>query len=177
MELPGHLGVALLVYAPVASLAIRRGRSRQAWLGLVGVLALGVSPDVDLYLAGVPHRGVTHSVLAAAVAAGVVALLACLLRPRGMGSTVGAARSGAAVGGLGVLSHLLGDVITPMGIRPFLPLSDTTYTLSLVYAADPRANAALLVAGVAVYTSAVSLARIPAPTRVPGSWIRRWRRT
>lgn len=172
MELPGHLGVALLVYAPVAAMEIRRGRSRRAWLGLAVVLPLAVSPDVDLYLAGVPHRGVTHSLLAVVVAGAAVALLACLRRPRGPGSRVRAARSGAFVGGLGVLSHLLGDVVTPMGIRPFLPLSETTYTLTLVYAADQRANATLLVAGITVFATAVSLAGAPGPTGAPGHRLR-----
>ena len=168
MELPGHLGVAMLVYAPVAVVAIRRGRPRQAWIGLAGVCALAMSPDVDLYVAGVPHRGVTHTALAVAVAAGVVALFACLLRPRGVGSTADAARFGAVVGGSGVLSHLLGDVITPMGVRPFLPISDTTYTLSLVYAADQAANVALLVGGLAVFATATAMAGAPAPTSAPG---------
>lgn len=184
MELPGHVGVALLVYAPFAAIAIRSGRSRQAWLGMAVVLALAMSPDVDLYLAGVPHRGLTHTVLAAIAVGGSVALLAAvarLLRSRGsgaasaFGSTAGASRFGATVGGLGVLSHLVGDVITPMGIRPFLPVSGTTYTLSLVYAADQRANVALLVAGIAVFATAVSLARSPVPTGVQKLWIRRSR--
>lgn len=183
MELPGHLGVAMLVYAPVAGLAISRGRPRRALWGLAGVLALATTPDVDLYLAGVPHRGVTHTLLAVAVVGGAVALLSWLLRPRGFGSRFGAARFGATVGGLGVLSHLLGDVVTPMGIRPFLPLSDVTYTLSLVYAADQRANFALLVTGVAVYATTTSMARRPTPlgvgmareftTRAPGRLLRR----
>ena len=173
MELPGHVGVALLVYAPVAAAAIRRGRRRTAWLGLAGVLVLCTSPDIDLHLAGVAHRGVTHTALAALLAAGAVALLASLLRPSGDGSTVAAARFGAIVGGSGVLSHLLGDVVTPMGIRPFLPFSGTTYTLSLVYAADARANVALLVAGVAVFAAATASAsrtsRSPKSGGVPGS--------
>ena len=168
MELPGHVGVALLVYAPAAAVAIRRGRRRLAWTGLAGVLALAMLPDVDLYLAGVPHRGVTHTAWAALLAAGTVAALAGLLRPAGWGSTVDAARFGAIVGGSGVLSHLLGDVLTPMGIRPFLPVADTTYTLSLVYAADVRANFALLVAGVVVFSAAtLSASRTPAPAEVP----------
>jgi inner membrane protein len=164
MELPGHLGVAMLVYAPVAALAIERGRHRRARYGLAGVLALAISPDVDLYLPGVAHRTVTHTFLAVAVVGGAVALLAVLIRPRAAGSRVGAVGYGATVGGLGVLSHLLGDVITPMGIRPFLPFSDSTYTLSLVYAANQPANVALLVAGVVVYATATSKARDSAPT-------------
>ena len=161
MELPGHLGVAMLVYAPVAAVAIRRGRPRRAWLGLAVVLALATSPDVDLYVAGVPHRGVTHSFLAAAVAGGVVALLACLVRPRGTGSRADAARFGAGVGGIAVLAHLLGDVITPMGIQPFLPVVDATYTLSLVYAADQAANVALLVGGATAFATATAMAGAP----------------
>lgn len=177
MQLPGHVGVALLVYAPVAALVLRRGRPRRAWLGLAGVLALAMAPDVDLYLAGVPHRGVTHTLLAATVAGGVVALLAGLRRPRRAVSAGGAARFGATVGGSAVLSHLLGDALTPMGIRPLLPLDGTTYTLSLVYSADPAANAGLLVAGVVVFATAVSLAGIPLPAGAPTRLVHRLRRT
>lgn len=173
MELPGHLGVALLVTAPLAAVAVRRGRSRRAWLGIAGVLALSMAPDVDLYLAGVAHRGVTHTALAAVVAGGSGAVLACLLRPRSTVRRAEAGRFGGAVGGVAVLAHLLGDVLTPMGIRPFLPVSGRTYTLSLVYAADPVANAALLVSGVAVFGVAVSVGRVPLADRVPLGRLRR----
>lgn len=159
MELPGHVGVALLVYAPLAAVAFRRGRPSAAWLGFAGVAALCMAPDVDLYLAGVPHRGVTHTVWALLALAAVVGLLAAAAWPLRGRSRPRNARFGATVGGASVLSHLLGDVITPMGIRPFAPLPGGTLTLSLVYAADVRANLTLLVAGLLVAGATVAVAR------------------
>jgi inner membrane protein len=48
---------------------------------------------------------------------------------------------------LSACSHLVGDVVTPMGLRPFAPVSDVHLTLSLVYSRNPQVNAALLFAG------------------------------
>lgn len=176
MELPGHLGLALLVYAPVAANALRRGRAPLALLGLVGVLALSTAPDVDLYLPAVAHRGVTHTVWAVLAVGAIAAIVASRIGPIGVDGR-GRARFGALVGGSAILSHLLGDAVTPMGIRPFLPLEETTYTLSLVYSSDPAANAGLLVAGVVVFAAAVSAAGTPRPAGAPARLFRRLRRT
>lgn len=176
MELPGHLGLALLVYSPVAAVAVRRGRTRPTSLGLVGVMALSTAPDVDLYLSTVPHRGVTHTVWAVLLVGATAALVAARIGPVGVGDRE-RARFGALVGGSAILSHLLGDALTPMGIRPFLPLGGTAYTLSLVRSADPSANAGLLVAGVVVFATAVSLAGIPQPAGAPARLFQRLRRT
>ena len=50
-------------------------------------------------------------------------------------------------GGVTILSHLLADALTPMGIRPYAPLRDTEYTLDLFTAANPLANYGLLALG------------------------------
>ncbi len=52
------------------------------------------------------------------------------------------------VGVYGVLAHLLGDVITDMGIKPFLPFSRWGISLSPLRADNPRANSALFGLGV-----------------------------
>ncbi len=65
---------------------------------------------------------------------------------------------GATFGGafLGFLSHLAGDVITPMGIRPLRPWSSTRYTLDLVYAKNEWANEAFATIGAVALVAAIS---------------------
>lgn len=177
MELPGHVGVALLASLPVAYLLAARDR-RQLRGSLAVLLAAAVAPDADLYVAEIVHRGPTHTVWAALAVGGVLALPALAgYRRRGVdgrawprawtpssdsvSDPVGNRRAWfvPAVGVLGVASHLLGDVLTPMGVRPFAPIVPTTYTLSLTAAADPVANAALLTAGVGAFAAALALGR------------------
>jgi membrane-bound metal-dependent hydrolase YbcI (DUF457 family) len=67
------------------------------------------------------------------------------------GGTVGRsafAMFGFAVGAGGVLAHLLGDVITDMGIKPFLPLSRWQLSLSPLRADSPAANSSLFFLGI-----------------------------
>src|SRR5699024_896170 len=51
---------------------------------------------------------------------------------------------GFGVGAYGIVTHLLGDVITVRGIKPFLPLSHWRLSLSSLRADSPVANSALL---------------------------------
>ncbi|MFB6171438.1 MAG: metal-dependent hydrolase [Haloarculaceae archaeon] len=147
MHLAGHSGLALLAFAPFAYHYCRTDRWRRAGIGTGTVLALAMLPDVDLYLPGVAHRGITHTVWAALAVGALLALLGW--RRHAGPDRRGAARFAFCLGVLSVLSHLAGDVLTPMGIRPFAPLVGTEYTLALVASRDPTANLVLLVAGAA----------------------------
>jgi inner membrane protein len=52
------------------------------------------------------------------------------------------------VGGFaGVLSHLLGDMITPWGINPFEPVDDRKVKFELTKASNESSNTALLIVG------------------------------
>ncbi len=55
---------------------------------------------------------------------------------------------GFAVGVFGVLVHLLGDVITVAGIRPFLPVSSRRVSLSPLRSHSPTANSVLFGLGI-----------------------------
>jgi inner membrane protein len=166
--------VALLAYAPVL-LALRLARPEWLLLGLVGAVcivnplwpvsrltslnvsfSLSMLPDLDMKLPGVKHRGITHTVwfaVVAGLACGLVGLalapvLAPLLVP-GAGPTGRLVVAGflAYVGVHSVLTHLLADVLTPMGIEPFAPLDGRNYSLDLWKASNPAANYGLLAVG------------------------------
>lgn len=145
MYLLGHLGAGMLVFAPLAYHLCQTGRGRRASVGTVTVLLLAVVPDADTYVPGLVHRGVTHTVWMALLLGALLALLGWRLHA-GPGRA-SATRFGFLVGASSVLSHLLADMLTPMGIRPFAPLAGGEYTLAIVPSADPGANLFLLVAG------------------------------
>lgn len=154
MYWPGHVGIALLLYAPLTVLLRRRGRGRWVPVGLAGLIPLAVAPDVDLYVAALAHRGLTHTlwgVLVAGLAFGLAVAVGRRLWTAGLGSTAGLGGPtpgfGVRVGLLACGGHLLGDVVTPMGVVPVYPLGGHAYTLDLVAAANPTANLALFAAG------------------------------
>lgn len=150
MYAPGHVGIALAVYAPVGGYLLRRRRPGLAVAGIAAVAGASLLPDADLLLPWVAHRGPTHTVWFAAVVGGALGGLGWLLPAWLHGHGVHRFHLGAGGFGLGVLSvlaHLLGDVVTPMGIRPLDPVSDASYSADLVAASDPTANAALLALG------------------------------
>lgn len=172
MYSPGHVGIALLCFTPVATLLHLYGLKRAAQVGVVGALLTASAPDVDLFLATIPHRGITHTV-AAAVAVGVLfGTTGALTRSPSLGTRLSDSVFSFAVGTLGVGTHLLGDVITPMGIQPFAPLLDVHYTLNLVAASDPTANAGFLVAGLLTYRVSTEATRVFTPSRAPTESVR-----
>lgn len=99
---------------------------------LVAAIALAVAPDLDflpglaLGAPGAFHRGVTHTVLAAAVVAAVVALAARLARTRRRPWRVGLFAA-AAYGSHLVIDLCSADVVAPHGARFLWPLSDAYY--------------------------------------------------
>lgn len=159
MHKTGHVGVALLAYSPLGLALLVAGFDELAVLGGVGMVALATLPDSDQRLPFVPHRGPTHSV-AFAVAFGAALGVAGFAfggyvahySPLAMGAFA------FAIGVLAVLSHLAADSITPMGIRPFWPVSGWHYSANVVRAKNPIANYLLLAVGIASVTAALVLA-------------------
>ena len=151
MKQPGHYGVALLCYSPIAFALLARGEEGAALLGGALAISLAMAPDCDHAVPFLKHRGLTHTIW--------FALLVGLL-VGAAGWTVGSRTDAATATFLGrfafvvttvtIVSHLLADVITPMGIRPFRPLSDRHFTLELVLAKNWTANALLFAVGSSV---------------------------
>lgn len=157
MFLPGHIGVALLVFAPLSYGLVRTGRLRRASAGAAAAALLACAPDIDSRVAFLSHRGLTHTVWAALVLGLLVGLAWWLLAPPGTPDRDETAGFGFTLGTLIGVSHLLGDAITPMGIQPLAPATDLQVVVPVTTAADPAANLALLTAGTAVWLTAVGL--------------------
>lgn len=171
MHREGHLGVSLLLYAPFTYLLISNDLTTVFGMGLVAMGFWSFAPDLDLELP-IPHRGPTHSFVAAIVAGLITAIVALYFAYTGeYGSSTfviepsilayfAAIGFGFGIGVLGVLSHLLGDAITPMRIRPWWPFSDRQHGIPLVLASNKRANEGLSLAGGVAMTAAFVLATL-----------------
>lgn len=151
MYLPGHVGLALVT---AAVLVVTVGFDRRVVAGAALLVLLASAPDVDLLLAGIQHRGITHTVWAALGLGSALAVGGGVLTRR-LGGTDDTSFT-FAVGTASCLTHLVGDLLTPMGIRPLYPLFSTTYSLDLVAARNPDANLALLCAGVLAFAAALT---------------------
>lgn len=154
----GHVGAALLAYTPLGAVAVVFGAEGVALLGAVVAVALASLPDYDLRVSIISHRGITHTVWFAAAVGAVLGGFGFLLAGGGplLGGQFGLSSTGqvagfaAVVGVVTIGSHIAADAITPMGVTPFVPLSDRHYTASLVTADNTLANYGLLALGVAV---------------------------
>lgn len=142
VQATGHVGAALLVTTPLTFVLTVAGAPEMAALGLAVAVAVASVPDWDQSLP-VEHRGPTHTVWFVAVVALVAAGSGWVVAPQ-VGVMAGTAVA------LSLTSHLLADSITPMGIRPFAPLSNREFCFDIVRAANRRANWLLFGAGVAV---------------------------
>jgi len=155
----GHQGAALVGYAPLGLVLLSLGRPTLALTGGGVSLALASLPDVDQRLPGVDHRGVTHTLGFALAVGGALGGVGWLLgRGAGVGAALELAVVGFLVGATAIVSHLLADVITPMGITPFWPVSDRHYTFDVCRADNTLANYALLGLGVALTVAVLAVA-------------------
>lgn len=173
MKALGHLGIAALAFTPVFVLMWSSGE-RRAIVVAVAVVGIGaMAPDVDLYVDALAHRGVTHTIPAAFVGGCVVGFIA-------LAYTQGAHRSAfyGLVGTTAVLLHLVGDVLTPMGLRPLSPVSGWEVSLSLFLSRNPTVNRTTFAAGVGLLAMSWLLASgLVRPTRAVDvlTWWRRAR--
>lgn len=144
----GHIGAALLAYAPVGAIAAALGFDAWALAGVGGVASLAMLPDIDHRIPGVEHRGPTHTVwFALTVGIGLAVL----------GGRAGSAYSEFAAVAIGlwafllgsgtVMSHIVADALTPAGVCPFAPLRTSHYSYGLVSASNRIANYSLLCVG------------------------------
>ncbi|WP_280588272.1 metal-dependent hydrolase, partial [Halorubrum sp. Boch-26] len=83
----GHVGIALLAYAPVAGGMRALGEPGLAALGAAVAVAFATLPDLDHRLP-VAHRGPTHTVAFAIAAGALAAPAAALALPAGGGTVL-----------------------------------------------------------------------------------------
>lgn len=157
MYLLGHVGISLLLFAPLAAWLLAAGETDLAVSTGTVMVAVASLPDLDEYTDRLAHRGPTHTLwfaLGVGLAVGLaVWWLGVGVGPGGDPLDVGLVLGGAST--LALCGHLAGDLITPMGIRPFRPLSVSHHTLDLTAAKNPRANRLFVLAGVGALASAV----------------------
>lgn len=157
----GHVGAALLLYTPLGVVAALAGYEPVAVVGAVVAVSLSTVPDVDHQVPTIDHRGPTHTLAFAlfvgAALAGVTTMLVGTSSPA---ADVGIVTFAFVVGTLSIVSHLLADAITPMGIRPFWPVSGRHYTLNLTRAANPVANYLLLSLGAAATLAGIGVVAV-----------------
>jgi inner membrane protein len=154
----GHYGASLFVYAPLGAGVAATGHETVAVVGGLVCVSLSTLPDCDHQLPFVEHRGPTHTVLfALLVGAALAAAAAVLVDAASPLADVGFVGFAFVVGTLSIGSHLLADALTPMGIRPFWPVSRRRYTWNVTPAKDPVANYALFAVGIGAVLGAVGL--------------------
>ncbi|ERH06477.1 MAG: putative membrane-bound metal-dependent hydrolase [Halonotius sp. J07HN4] len=155
----GHLGVSLLVFAPVGYWLTTVGNPEAALVTGVIMCWLAMLPDIDHRLPVITHRGVTHSLLFAGVVGSVFGAVGAVLTDAfGVAGVdvsmfgVGGAdlgTSGVVLGVLTVGAHLLGDALTPAGVPLLWPFG-RSYSLSVTRADSTLANYALFGGGIVV---------------------------
>lgn len=149
MHREGHVGAALVAYAPLGALTMGVGFDELAILGAFGAVGLAMAPDIDMRIPGVRHRGITHTVWFALAVGGVCAILGAYIgASQGILALLGLAIWGFLIGALTIGAHLLADALTPAGVRPFIPYRAREYSLAVARASNPIANYVLLALGV-----------------------------
>ena len=151
----GHVGAALLAVAPLGTGLSAAGEPLLAAFGTAVAVAVATLPDADERLP-LTHRGTTHTVwfvaggsALSAVAGGAAGV--AIGRPLAVAAVIGLAAA------LSLASHLLADSVTPMGVRPFVPLSPWHHSFDVTPARNPRANRVLLAVGVVATVAAQAL--------------------
>lgn len=159
----GHIGASLLVYAPFGFVLSALTSVELAFIGAVAVGSMAMVPDLDMKIPLVKHRRITYTVWFALVVGAMFGLIGVVLGIQE--SVLGGVPFGLLAFGFGtltIISHLIADALTPMGVKPFAPLRDDNYTLDLFNAANPIANYAMLgLGGIVVATAVVAGAVLP----------------
>lgn len=177
----GHLGIGLLILAPMYYVLLPDWPVLA--LLVSGIVVIQGLPDKDQGISWLKHRGTSHSLVSAAfVGAGCAgvgwAAGEYILPPIATGLSTAATSAGTpaawwgaqlmlydaptmaligfAVGSGGILTHLFGDIITPMGLQPFRPFSKRQYNIAYISASNPYANSGFFVLGLLAMIAALA---------------------
>jgi inner membrane protein len=161
----GHVGITLAAYAPLGGALVATDHPfLAAFLGIGMVVTMNL-PDVDHQLSRtfpfVKHRGLFHSVFFPLIIAPIFTAIVFLVwsnlpyLSQSYPPQVDILAAFAAGAVLGPLSHYLGDIITPRGLRPFAPIWDRKLAPGWVKANNDTANASFFFAGISLTCLAI----------------------
>lgn len=162
MHREGHFGLNALLYAPIAFLTAMVASVELAVVGAMFFVGTASLPDFDRHfdnnmktnrsklwtLVPIKHRGFTHTIWFALLIGVLGTVLAVAMAPLAESQppeVVAVFGGGAAF--CGILGHILGDAMTPMGVRPFNPIGRKKYSLGWFLAKNPFANYGFLIIG------------------------------
>ncbi|QRV16029.1 hypothetical protein JMJ58_03780 [Haloterrigena salifodinae] len=137
MHKKGHVGVALLFYAPLLAWLLANGMYPFALLGFIIILSFPMLLDIDMRIPFVSHRGFTHTIGGILCLAAALALVPVFFIPLLHIIGIAAAPIIGFVFGMGLLvgvAHLFGDGVTYAGISP---INFTDFKIALrLFSAD-----------------------------------------
>ena len=139
----GHAGLTLIIFS---FLMMPFGYSVEAIFIIIFSTALSSIPDIDL-IYGWKHRGIAHNIGFALVIGIGIAIIFFFTMPDTIIALTGF------IGGFGgVISHLLGDIITYKSFAPLAPFSKRKIALKYCKADNKKVNNGLVTGGVLAFT-------------------------
>lgn len=166
----GHIGVNQIIYAPILTAMLAAGQPILALYGLILMVSLATFPDNDIVLP-IPHRGPTHSIWFALLVGLVVGLISTHIAFLFLAPVSVVFWFGFIVGTAAILGHIMGDYLTPMGIKPLTiwpfhniwPFSkfskkfgtEKRYSVDITKASNPISNVLLAMLGMILTGGAV----------------------
>ena len=140
----GHAGLTLAI---ASLMMIPFGDRYETTVFIIVATALATLPDIDLSLQrkGYPihHRGPTHSILFAIISGIAIGGILFYIYQTWLYIFVGFG-----AGFVGIMSHLLGDMLTYMAFKPLWPFKETEVSLGLTRASNPIVNQAMVALGI-----------------------------
>jgi len=161
MHREGHIGAALLAYAPLGLIVGLLAGLEAVLIGAIGASALAMVPDWDMRVPFIKHRGPTHTVHFAVLVGILLGIAGAALGAQtGIAVAIVLGLFGFLLGSLTIASHIAADALTPMGVTPFR--NGKKYSFDVARAANLVANYGLLAlgaiaaGGVAVIAAAIT---------------------
>jgi len=139
MHSKGHFGFTLLILS-IFALPFGLGPDNVVIIVIFLSAILSSLPDIDLKF-GIPHRTVTHSILFAIIIGIIFGIFL------GYSSGIFYGIIGFVAGFLGIMSHLLGDLMTYQSFKPLWPFKQKEISYGLFAAKSVAANNGFFTAG------------------------------
>jgi inner membrane protein len=139
----GHAGLTLIIFS---FLMMPFGYRFESIIIIIVATALSSIPDIDL-ICGWKHRDKTHNIgFGLLVGVGIAIIFFYTMHDIVMALT------GFIAGFGGVISHLLGDIITYKSFAPLAPFSKRKIGLKYCKADDKKVNIGLVIGGTLAFT-------------------------